>query len=328
MGPGVLARILEHFPKPLDPRLLVGMETSDDAAVYRLREDLALIATVDFFPPLLDDPYLFGQVTAANALSDVYAMGGDPILALNVVAFPCKDLGTEVLEAILKGGFDKVKEAGALLVGGHTIEDGVPKYGLCVIGTAHPAKTLTNKAARPKDRVILTKPLGSGILTTALRLGLIKEADMQAMLESMLALNVKAKDCMLNVGVNACTDITGFGLLGHALEMAMGSGVCLKIEANAVPIDPLALKFAEEGVYPGGAKRNLAFGEGSVSISPRVPEPLKWLLADPQTSGGLLISVPEDRAEALLSGLRQVGVLSARLIGKVLEAPKGTLVVA
>jgi selenide,water dikinase len=328
VGPGVLARILESFPKPLDPKLLVGTETSDDAAVYRLREDLALIATVDFFPPLLDDPYLFGQVAAANALSDIYAMGGDPILALNVVAFPCKDLGAEVLEAILKGGFDKVKEAGALLVGGHTIEDGVPKYGLCAIGTAHPKRILTNKAARLKDRLILTKPLGSGILATALMRGLIKETDMRVMLESMLALNAKAKDCMLNVGVNACTDITGFGLLGHALEMANGSGVCLRIESSAVPVDGLALKFAEKGVYPGGAKRNLAFGDESVSISHNVPEPFKWLLADPQTSGGLLISVPDERAEDLLASLINAGVSSARLIGGVSEGPKGTLVVA
>lgn len=328
MGPGVLARILESFPNLGDARLLVGTESSDDAAVYRLREDLGLIATVDFFPPLLDDPYLFGQVAAANALSDIYAMGGDPILALNLVAFPCKDLGVEVLETILKGGFDKVKEAGALLVGGHTIEDAVPKYGLCVMGTAHPEKIVTNKAARPKDRLILTKPLGSGILTTALMRGLIQESDMKAMLGHMLALNDKAKERMLKVGVNACTDITGFGLLGHALEMARGSGVCITIESGSVPTDSLAFELATKGIYPGGTMRNLAFGEGSGTISPGVPEPLKWLLADPQTSGGLLISVPGERSEELLSGLIHDGALEARIIGFVTEGPKGTLAVA
>lgn len=325
MGPGVLADILKSFPGQPDTRLLVGMETSDDAAVWRLKDDLALIATVDFFPPLVDDPYLFGQIAAANALSDIYAMGGDPILALNVVEFPCKELGTEVLETILRGGYDKVHEAGAFLVGGHTIEDKVPKYGLCAIGTAHPSQILTNRKARPNDRLIITKPLGSGILTTALRRGLVSEADMQAMLKAMLMLNAKAKEAMKEARVSACTDITGFGLLGHALEMARGSKVCLRIDSSAVPIDDLALTLVKKGIFPGGTQRNLAFVEKSLTNSLPIDEPLMRVLADPQTSGGLLISVPEPEAKALLSSLQESCVGFAKEIGAVLEGPQGRL---
>lgn len=325
MGPGVLADILKRFPVKLDARLLVGTETSDDAAVWRLRDDLALIATVDFFPPLVDDPYLFGQIAAANALSDIYAMGGDPILALNIVAFPCKELGTWALEAILKGGLDKVHEAGALLAGGHTIEDKTPKYGLCAIGTGHPDRILTNKTARPNDRLILTKPLGSGILTTALRQGLIAEADMADMLKAMLMLNAKAKEAMIKAKASACTDITGFGLLGHALEMARGSKVCLRIDSSSVPIDELALTLVKKGTYPKGTERNLAFIEESLTAPISLDEPLMHVLADPQTSGGLLISVPEAQAKALLLSLQESRCPLARDIGVVIEGPPGKL---
>ncbi|MDN5347202.1 MAG: selenide, water dikinase [Clostridia bacterium] len=317
---------MHYLPVMQDPNLLVGMESVDDAGVYRLNDELALIQTIDFFTPIVDDPYLFGQIAAANALSDVYAMGGRPLTAMNVVAFPASKLDLAVLGEILKGGADKILEAGALLVGGHTIEDDEPKYGLAVTGIVHPDKVVTNCGARPGDRLVLTKPLGTGIIATAIKAGLAdKEVEAQAA-GLMAALNRMAAEAMVGVGVHACTDITGFGLLGHALEMANGSRVSLKFAASEVPVLPAAKEFAAMGLIPGGAYRNRKFVGDRVSFAKGVPEVLRDVFFDPQTSGGLLIAVAPDKADRLLRECEARGV-KAVVVGEVLEPGEVKLIV-
>lgn len=299
---------------------MVGYDKADDAAVYRITDEIALIQTVDFFPPMLDDPYQFGQVAAANALSDVYAMGGTPKLAMNLLCFPHEKMAAEDVAEILRGGADKVREAGAVICGGHTISDPEPKYGLCVTGFAHPDRILTNSAAQSGDLLVLTKPLGSGILSTAAKAGMISRAQHQAMADTMAALNAAAARVMARFPVHACTDVTGFGLAGHAAEMARGSGKAIRLFSRELPLMDGALGMAREGIVPGGARRNQAHLKDGLSIAGKIPGALLDILFDPQTSGGLLISLPAVNAEALLAGLIP-HCPYARIVGEVL--PEG-----
>lgn len=298
------------------PELLVGIETIDDAGVYRLTDDIALIQTLDFFTPIVDDPYLFGQIAAANALSDIYAMGGRPLTAMNVVCFPTKKVDSGVLGEILRGGAEKIMEAGAVLVGGHSIEDEEPKYGLAVTGIAHPDKIVTNSGARPGDKLILTKPLGTGILATALKADMASRETEEEMGRWMAMLNRDAAAAMTEVGVHACTDITGFGLLGHCLELAQGSGVDVVLESREIPLLPGVLDFAAMGLVPGGAYNNRRYMEGKVHFDGHVKEALQDVLYDPQTSGGLLMAVAPEKVSPLLSELHRRGVKTARVIGE------------
>ncbi len=303
----------------------MGRETSDDAGVYKLRDDLALIQTLDFFTPIVNDPYRFGQIAAVNALSDVYAMGGRPLTAMNIVCFPKKNLDKSVLKAILKGGLEKIHEAGALLVGGHSVDDVELKYGLSVTGIIHPDKVMTNAGARPGDRLILTKPIGTGIIATALKgKAASKEAE-AAMIKVMCELNKTAAEVMQEVGAHACTDITGFGLLGHALEMANASKCAIILTASQVPIIPYALEYAQMGMIPGGTHANRNYCHRSLIIDSSIPAYLLDILSDAQTSGGLLISVPADRAQHLLEKLHQRGLKDSSLIGEVTEISPGTI---
>jgi selenide,water dikinase len=296
----------------------VGLDTSDDAAVYKINDDLALIHTVDFFTPVVDDPYTFGQIAACNALSDIYAMGGNPILALNVVAFP-EELVENILPDVLRGGADKVIEAGAVVGGGHSIKSPEPIYGLSVIGEISTDKIMTNAGAKPEDVLILTKPLGIGVATTALKADMLsKETERQAV-EVMSTLNREASQAAVQTGVNAITDITGFGLLGHAFEMAEASKVTLRLKAGLLPILSGVEELAAMGILPAGLYHNKKYLKGKVYISSEVPEALTDLAFDPQTSGGLLISVSEDRASVLLKLLKESGVKDATVIGKVVE---------
>lgn len=287
-----------HLPKFESDRLLVGLDTSDDAAVYKLNEETALIQTLDFFTPIVDDPYQFGQIAAANALSDVYAMGGVPLIALNIVAFP-NCLPIEVLGEILRGGADKVKEAGALLVGGHSIEDNEPKYGLSVTGTVHPDKVLANSTAKPGDVLILTKPVGLGILNTCIKEELLEQDLVEEAIRVMATLNKVAAELMIETGAHACTDITGFGLIGHALEMAEGSKVSIELDSHAVPVMEGALENARMGLVPAGTYKNRDYAGERVRIDPTISEAMIDVLYDPQTSGGLLISLDPERAQIL-----------------------------
>lgn len=316
VGAGTLAQLLEGIQVHRDPNLLVGFDRSDDASVYRISEDLALVQTVDFFPPIADDPYLFGQIAAANALSDVYAMGGEPKLCLNIMAVP-KEMPPEAVHNLLRGGYDKVYEAGALITGGHSILDEEPKYGLAVTGFVHPEKMLTNSGARPGDALLFTKPIGIGVLTTAAKAGMAPPEVMTRAYRLMTTLNKAARDAMVKYRVHACTDVTGFGLLGHGLEMAQGSGVELEIDVNAVDFIPEAGELAKMGILPEGMYRNRSFAEASVD--PGGTE--LWqqdLLYDPQTSGGLLMAVDPADEEALFAELK-AAVPSAQRLGTVRE---------
>lgn len=314
VGAGVLAQLLGDLKVREDPDLLVGFDRSDDASVYRLTDDLALVQTVDFFPPIHDDPYIFGQIAACNALSDVYAMGGEPRLALNIMAVP-KDMPGETVHEILRGGYDMAYEAGAIITGGHSILDEEPKYGLAVTGFVRPDRVLTNAGARPGDVLLLTKPLGIGILTTAAKVDMTSPEGMALAVRLMTTLNRSARDAMVRFRVHACTDVTGFGLLGHALEMAQGSGAELHIDANAVDLIPEALELARMGVLPEGMYRNRDFAEGFVDPGD-VELARQDVLYDPQTSGGLLIAVDPEDADALYGAL-QTAVPSAQRIGTV-----------
>ena len=316
VGAGTLARLLEGIQVHRDPNLLVGFDRSDDASVYKLSEDLALVQTVDFFPPIADDPYLFGQIAAANALSDVYAMGGEPKLCLNICAVP-KDMPQEAVHDLLRGGYDKVYEAGALITGGHSILDDEPKYGLAVTGFVHPEKMLTNSGARPGDVLLFTKPIGIGVLTTAAKADMAPPEAMARAHELMTTLNKAARDVMVKYRVHACTDVTGFGLLGHGLEMAQGSGVELELRVGAVDFIPEAAELAKMGILPEGMYRNRSFAESAVDPG----EAELWqqdLLYDPQTSGGLLMAVDPLDADALFQELKGA-VPSAQRLGSVRE---------
>ncbi len=307
-----------HLPTDKDEKLIVGIETSDDAAVYKISEDLAIVQTLDFFTPIVDDPYLFGQIAAANSLSDIYAMGGEPVLAMNIVCFP-DNLPTEYVEGILKGGQDKVNEAGALLVGGHTVEDLEPKYGLSVTGFINPLDVKKNSTALPGDVLVLTKPIGVGILNTGIKADMISEEGYQQAVNSMLELNKIAKDAMIKSNANSCTDITGFGLLGHAYEMAIGSNVSLILETEKIPIFKEALELATMGIVPAGAYKNYEHVKSHVRYGKEINEAILDCLNDPQTSGGLLISVSEENLKTLLNELRNCNNEFA-VIGRVVKA--------
>jgi len=300
-----------------DPNLLVGLDTCDDAGVYKLTADMALIQTVDFFTPVVDDPYTYGQIAAANSLSDVYAMGGRPLTAMNIICFPVDKLELSVLAEILKGGADKIREAGAVLVGGHSVEDNEPKYGLSVTGIIHPDKVLTNAGAQPGDALILTKPLGIGIITTAIKGELASQEEIAIAVGVMAALNKDAAEAMQEVGVNSCTDVTGFGLLGHSVEMARGSGVTMTLYSSAVPVLEPARGYADMGIVPVGTRSNLKYFNKFVEFAPDVSELEQLILADAITSGGLLISVPWEKSGLLMEKLKARGVKDASVVGEV-----------
>lgn len=294
----------------------MGFDSSDDAAVYQVRDDLAIVQTVDFFPPIVDDPYTFGQIAATNSLSDVYAMGAEPATAMNLICFPtCLPL--DIMGDILAGGYSKVQEAGAIVAGGHTIEDEEPKYGLCVTGFIHPKDVLTNAGCKEGDVLVLTKALGTGILSTAAKAQILDADSERHMVELMTTLNAGACKAMMAVGANACTDVTGFGLLGHSFEMASGSKKTIELYAKEMPIAPQALEMARMGIIPEGAYSNRTYLEEHMQIADSVPLELSDVLVDPQTAGGLLISLPENRAGELLSRLEEV-TGDARIVGKVL----------
>lgn len=307
---------------PTDPNVIVGLERADDAGVYKVSDDLALIQTVDFFTPIVDDPYWFGQIAAANALSDVYAMGGVPKTAMNLVAFPAKDMDISVLRRIIEGGLDKMREAGVVLVGGHTVEDPELKYGLSATGYIHPARVLTKKNLKPGDRLILTKLIGTGIVATAIKGGLASQEVIDRVTRAMATLNKVAAEVMQDYPVHACTDITGFGLLGHLAEMVSGSGFGVRIKADSVPVYPEALEYAAMGLVPAGAYRNRDFRLFMVDFAPTVNRILQDVLFDPQTSGGLLISVAPERAPDLLNALKAKGIQDAAMVGEVMAEPK------
>ena len=314
VGAGVLAQLLEGIRVHHDPNLLVGFDRSDDASVYKISDELALVQTVDFFPPIADDHYTFGAIAATNALSDVYAMGGEPKLALNIMAVP-ESMDKETVHQILRGGYDKVYEAGALITGGHSILDDEPKYGLAVTGFVHPDRVLTNAGAKDGDVLLFTKPVGIGVLTSAMKVDLVDEETKAFANRMMTTLNKSARDAMVKYEVHACTDVTGFGLLGHLLEMAQGSDVEIHLDVSGVDFIPAALEFAKMGVLPAGMYRNRAFAEAYVDCG-KADTAVQDLLFDPQTAGGLAIAVAPADAPALLDELKTC-VPSAQRIGTV-----------
>jgi selenide,water dikinase len=312
---------------PTDSNLIVGLERADDAGVYKITDDIAIIQTVDFFTPIVDDPYWFGQIAAANALSDVYAMGGIPKTAMNLVAFPIKHMDISVLRQIIQGGLDKMKEADVVLVGGHSIQDNELKYGLSVTGFIHPDRILTKKNLKVGDCLILTKPIGTGIINTAIKGGLASNEIIKTVTTLMAALNRDAAEIMSHYPVHACTDITGFGLLGHLAEMIEDSEFGIEVMNNMIPIIPETFNYARMGLVPAGAYKNREFRESIVEFAPSMDRLIQDVLFDPQTSGGLLICVKEDSSDDLLTELREKGMNDAAIIGKVVSKPKGRIIV-
>jgi len=310
--------VLRQLPVFEDPNLLVGTSTGDDAAVYRLSEDSALVLTTDFFPPIVDDPWDFGAIAAANSFSDVYAMGGKPLLALNLVCFP-SELPVDILGEILKGAAAKAKEAGVIIVGGHTVNDEEPKYGMAVTGFVKPGEQVSNASARVGDQLVLTKPLGTGIITTAGKDGVADAATLSRAIEVMSSLNKAAAEAMIEVGVSSCTDVTGFGLLGHLQTMVEASGVTARIHFSQVPLIEGTWKLVQDGVAPGGTHRNLHSVEQVTAWDTSVSQEAKLVLCDAQTSGGLLMSVPSSKVPELLKALSQRGVDEAKVVGEVVE---------
>ena len=310
--------MLRQLPTITDPNLLVGISTGDDAAVYKMNEDMAIISTVDFFPPIVDDPFKFGEIAATNALSDVYAMGGKPIIALNIVGFPV-DLPHDILGEILKGGASKAEEAGVLIVGGHTVDDAEPKYGMSVTGVVNPGAQVTNAGAQPGDVLVLTKPIGTGIITTAGKQERVSAETLDRAVAIMGELNRKASEAMMHVGVNACVDITGFGLLGHLRLIAQGSGVSAKVSVDAIPVIEGVSELLDMGIAPGGTHRNLESLDGVVDWHANITERTRILFADAQTSGGLLMSVAPDKLDTLLDALGDAGVETRAVIGEIRE---------
>ena len=322
MAPGDLDRALCGMEFPTDENVIVGLSRADDAGVYKISEDLALIQTVDFFTPIVDDPYSFGQIAAANALSDVYAMGGTPKTAMNLVAFPVKDMDLSILRQIIQGGLDKLTEARVVLIGGHSIEDKELKYGLSVTGVIHPKRVLTKKSLRSGDVLVLTKPLGTGIINTAVKAGMVSDDLAEIATRLMAELNRTAAEIMSNFNVSACTDITGFGLLGHLAEMVSGSGMSARILSSQVPVIRQALEFAAMGLIPAGAYNNRAFREEMIIFQGNVDRNRQDILFDPQTSGGLLISINRDEGDEFIAALKDAGIHAASLIGEILNNSK------
>ncbi len=319
-----LAQVLRHVVPVDDPNALVGHETGDDAAVYRLSDERALVVTADFFTPVVDDPFDFGRIAAANALSDIYAMGARPLFVLNLVGFPRSLLDDGILEEILRGGSEVARRAGVPTLGGHSIDDVEPKYGLVAVGEVHPGQMVTNAAARPGDRLVLTKPIGSGVVATAIKAGAASPEAIERTVEVMATLNDTAAAAMLGAGVRAATDVTGFGLLGHLRGMLRASGCSAVVDARAVPLLPDARELAAEGHVPGGTKRNVEDLAPAVSFSDEVDPVARTLLADAQTSGGLLLSVAPDGLEALLAELEGT-TPAAAVVGEVTDGEAGTI---
>ena len=315
------------LPLMSDPNLLTGLEKAEDAGVYKLTDELAIVQTVDFFTPIVDDPRTFGQIAAVNSLSDVYAMGGKPLTAMNIVCFPVKSMDMSVLREILLGGLDKMREARVTLVGGHSIEDKELKYGLSVTGTIHPEKVIYNTGAKAGDRLILTKPLGTGIISTAIKADMIEEAVAARAIHSMAMLNERASEIMMDFHVHACTDVTGFGLLGHACEMVQGSEVGAIFDSTAIPVLPGVRELIDMGMVPGGTYRNRDFRTDMVEQSTDVPDYISDILFDPQTSGGLLIAVQGDEAEQLLVKMRDADIGATAIVGEIVEKPAGKILV-
>ena len=324
MGAGTLAKMLEGFKTHSDPRLIVGYDKSDDASVYVLDDNTALIQTTDFFPPIVDDPYLYGKIAATNALSDVYAMGGEPKLALNILC-AAEGMGDDTIRQILRGGYDAAFEAGAIITGGHTIKGAEPIYGLAVSGFVHPQKVLTNSNAKPGDALILTKPLGVGILTTGVKADMVEKAVMDRIYSQMATLNKTARDIMVNYTVHSCTDVTGFGLMGHSFEMAQGSHCTLHLTVDKVPYHPEALELASMGLIPAGAYRNREYAQAGASVRRNLSLAMEDILYDPQTSGGLLFALPAEEAEDCLAELRD-SIPNAAIIGYVTEKEDAYLI--
>lgn len=308
-----------------DEAVLVDANTADDAAVYRIDADRALMATVDFFTPIVDDPYDFGRIAAANALSDIYAMGGRPLFALNLVAFPRAHLDEGILGEIVRGGGEIARQAGVAVIGGHSLDDPEPKYGMCVIGEAPAERVVRNSTGRAGDRLVLTKPIGTGVISTALKRDAADPAALDAAVRSMTTLNRGAAEAMLRAQAHAATDITGFGLLGHLREMARASRLAARVRAAAVPLLPSALELASQDFFPGGTRRNFADLQDAVRWSPALPQPLRLLLCDAQTSGGLLIAVAPERVGELLADLQDAGTPAAAVIGELEEGAAGEI---
>jgi len=325
-----LAQVLRHVPTITDPRILVDASTRDDAAVYQLTPDRAIVATVDFFTPIVDDAYDFGRIAATNAFSDLYAMGATPLIALNLVGWPRDTLPYELLGDVLRGGADIAKEAGAFVVGGHSVDDPEPKYGMVAIGEVHPDRIVTLARARAGDVLVLTKPIGTGVLYTALKRDLATAADLAPAVKSMTTLNAGGARAMRALGekVHAATDVTGFGLLGHLHNMMNASGTAAELDAATVPLLPRAMELAERGTIPGGTKRNREALNAHVKFGAEVPEPLRVLLFDAQTSGGLLISVEAGQADALVNALEREGTPAAVRIGRVARGTPGSITVS
>ncbi len=315
------------MPVATDPRILVDASSRDDAAVFQMAPDRAIVATVDFFTPIVDDPYDFGRIAAANAFSDLYAMGATPLFALNLVGWPRDTLPFELLGEVVRGGADVAHAAGAFVLGGHSVDDPEPKYGMAAIGEVHPDRIVTNAGARPGDALVLTKPLGTGVLTTALKRDLLNETDLAPAVAAMTTLNAGAARAMLGVGVHAATDVTGFGLLGHLRTMLEASGAAAEVRAAAVPLLPHAREAAERGAIPGGTERNAAGVAAAVSFAAGVDRTARLLLADAQTSGGLLIAVAAERADMLVAALRREATPAADVIGRVVTGAPGTMTV-
>ncbi|SYZ72168.1 Selenide, water dikinase [Candidatus Zixiibacteriota bacterium] len=326
MGPKFLADLLKNLPSEPNPNLLVGFETSDDAGIFRIDDRQALVQTVDFFPPILDDPYAFGQVAAANALSDIYAMGGKPLTALNIVGFPEGTMPPEILSRILLGGAEKIREAGAVIVGGHSIKDKELKYGVAVTGIIDIDKIIRNVGAKVGDRIFLTKPLGTGLITTAIKKNLASPEDIVTVTVGMTTLNNVASELMVACGAHAATDITGFGLLGHAYEMAHCSDVTIRFYWDKLPLLPNVIRFAEEWAVPGGTNANIEYMADKVQLPPNLTDAQKFLLHDPQTSGGLLIALSPDDA-AKFSEMARKRNLTAFEIGDVINNVEKEIIV-
>lgn len=320
-----LKKVLSGLPEVSDPRVLVGTNTCDDAGVYRIDDETALVQTVDVFTPSVDDPYTFGQIAAANSLSDVYAMGGKPMTALSIIGFPIETLSHEIMSRMLRGGMDKMREAGVAIIGGHSVNDKDPKFGYAVTGMVNPSKIVTNDKAQPGDALVLTKPLGVGIISFAGQMGKASGAALAAAANSMTELNKTAAEVMIEMGVTTATDVTGFGLLGHLGEMASQSGVTAEIYTDLVPVFDEILDYVAQGYISGGIERNSEYASSRVSVSNDVPEEIVHVLYDPQTSGGLLIAIPEVKADALVEKLRSRGVSHAVVIGKVVSKSEGRI---
>jgi len=317
ISPKQLAEILQLLPLSNDPDILVGIDTHDDAGVYRINDELALVLTTDFFPPVCSDPYEFGQIAASNSISDVYAMGGDPVLALNIMMFPAGKLPMKAYADILKGGYDKATEAGVRIIGGHTLDDFPPKYGLAVVGYVHPGKMITNSGAKPGDYLILTKPVGMGIIMAGQRLSMADDNDITKAKRLMKLLNKTGAEVMKKYNIKGATDITGFGLAGHALKMAIASKVSIKINMKKVPLIGNVYSLVDAGCIPGASFRNLDYVEEHLTASPDLDYNLKMIACDAQTSGGLLMSVSKEKTKKVLDDLHKTGLTTAAIIGKV-----------